>query len=408
MIGVSSEYNFAFEDLSKMKMAASSDICEFEFVPAYTATTCEIVNSLAPTVYRNVQSPDVVRFSPNEQVVAKVKELMGNTTLYRIPRSYDPNAGYYEIPCTQCVRFFEAIVLLQGEGKTVALSRDVFQKTIEQLTEKNYLTKEQAQSLEEKTGFSFVLDRYESQVRQSKNADGALSLAYYYRKKEGSSYDETLYWLTKAKDYLQGKKIGEVLDLKTFFTPCKTIYRAGFFVTSGSDDELIKAASRSPIQEVSLSPFVDYSFAMATNIGAFLAQSTSVHTVNLSSAWIHSGDRLSAQTIGPIAEALKSNTSIRNLDLSDTRIGDKGVKKIICAFKLNPLSPVESLNFFCCGLTDDGAEKLRDFVKANASITWVNIAYNSVNKALTDEISAILEERNSKESEPDPKKQKVE
>ena len=59
-----------------------------------------------------------------------------------------------------------------------------------------------------------------------------------------------------------------------------------------------------------------------------------------------------------ISEALKNNTSLKNLDLSGNNIGDDGAKAIAEALKKN--TSLKSVNLSWCDIGDDGIEAIAE------------------------------------------------
>ncbi|XP_072894749.1 NACHT, LRR and PYD domains-containing protein 12-like [Hemitrygon akajei] len=86
-----------------------------------------------------------------------------------------------------------------------------------------------------------------------------------------------------------------------------------------------------------------------------------------------------------LASALSTNPSLTELDLSDNKLGDSGVKLVSAALG-NPVCKIQKLELRKVGLTDSGAEHLVSALSTNPSLTELNLGINS----LTDRSAPAL------------------
>ncbi|XP_059814701.1 NACHT, LRR and PYD domains-containing protein 3-like, partial [Hypanus sabinus] len=78
-----------------------------------------------------------------------------------------------------------------------------------------------------------------------------------------------------------------------------------------------------------------------------------------------------------LVSALSTNPSLTELDLSDNKLGDSGVKLVSAALR-NPECKIQTLWLRNVGLTDSGAEDLVSALSTNPSLTVLNLGSNSL------------------------------
>ncbi|XP_059816416.1 ribonuclease inhibitor-like [Hypanus sabinus] len=76
-----------------------------------------------------------------------------------------------------------------------------------------------------------------------------------------------------------------------------------------------------------------------------------------------------------LASALSTNPSLSELNLSDNKLGDSGVKQVSAALR-NPECKIQKLRLWDVGLTDSGAEDLASALSTNPSLTELNLLSN--------------------------------
>ncbi|XP_059817883.1 NACHT, LRR and PYD domains-containing protein 3-like isoform X1 [Hypanus sabinus] len=90
-----------------------------------------------------------------------------------------------------------------------------------------------------------------------------------------------------------------------------------------------------------------------------------------------------------LASALRSNPSLMELDLSYNKLGDSGVKLVSAALK-NPECKIQKLWLWDVGLTDSGAEDLSSALSTNPSLTELNLSENKLGDSGVKLVSAAL------------------
>ncbi|XP_072133436.1 NACHT, LRR and PYD domains-containing protein 3-like isoform X2 [Mobula birostris] len=78
-----------------------------------------------------------------------------------------------------------------------------------------------------------------------------------------------------------------------------------------------------------------------------------------------------------LVSALSTNPSLTELNLSDNKLGDSGMKLVFAALR-NPECKIQKLGLWDVGLTDSGAEDLVSALSANPSLTELNLGSNSL------------------------------
>jgi Ran GTPase-activating protein (RanGAP) involved in mRNA processing and transport len=78
-----------------------------------------------------------------------------------------------------------------------------------------------------------------------------------------------------------------------------------------------------------------------------------------------------------LADALKHNTTLEELDFHNNRVSDTGVHSLAEVLSSNT-SIVKALGLGSNGITDKGAEHLAEMLKTNRTITWLALAGNQI------------------------------
>ncbi|KAL0251098.1 hypothetical protein GEMRC1_000312 [Eukaryota sp. GEM-RC1] len=108
----------------------------------------------------------------------------------------------------------------------------------------------------------------------------------------------------------------------------------------------------------------------ATALAEMLKVNTAVTSVNVSYTYV--------QDVGAsaLAEALKVNASVTSVDLGGNYIGDEGARALAEALKVN--ASVTSVVLRGNSIEDEGARALAEALKVNASVTSVDLGGNSI------------------------------
>lgn len=359
--------NFAFEDLSNT-FADEGSIKWFGYIPASRS------------------SRETFRYDASGEVSEKIEKAVSMSL-------YSPVGC--DIPCSEAGKFFQVIHQLQAEGSIGPVPIQCVQKTIRDLTEHRHLTPAAAAELQNQVLCGREFKAYTDEVEETQNLDKALSLACHFREQAPHYHDSALEWLSKAKVYAKEKKLGDIIDLDAFFS-AYTCIGAEIFRSAAVDDELIQVAARTPqIVKVAINPFEKFRPDWTVYFAKFLELTKSVREVKSGGTWTTRQEcALTYEGVIPIAKALQTNTSITELYLWDTEIGDEGVVCVVDAILSNPASVIKKLNFFCCRMSDIGASKVLELVKTRKHITSVDIRKNgSVSEVLEKELERILQER---------------
>ena len=78
-----------------------------------------------------------------------------------------------------------------------------------------------------------------------------------------------------------------------------------------------------------------------------------------------------------LADALKHNTTLEELDFHNNRVSDVGVHSLAQVLSTNT-SIVKALGLGSNGITDKGAEHLAEMLKTNRTVTWLALAGNQI------------------------------
>ncbi|XP_072893431.1 NACHT, LRR and PYD domains-containing protein 3-like isoform X1 [Hemitrygon akajei] len=90
-----------------------------------------------------------------------------------------------------------------------------------------------------------------------------------------------------------------------------------------------------------------------------------------------------------LASALSTNSSLMELDLSNNKLGDSGVKLVSAALR-NPECKIQKLWLRKVGLTDSGAKALASALSTNSSLTVLNLNENKLGDSGVKLVSAAL------------------
>lgn len=86
---------------------------------------------------------------------------------------------------------------------------------------------------------------------------------------------------------------------------------------------------------------------------------------------------ITAKGAAILADALKQNTTLEELDFHNNRVSDVGVHSLAEVLSTN-CSILKALGLGSNGITDKGAEHLAEMLKTNRTITWLALAGNQI------------------------------
>ena len=93
-------------------------------------------------------------------------------------------------------------------------------------------------------------------------------------------------------------------------------------------------------------------------------------------------------SLSTLCLALRVNTSLTSLDLSQNSIGDEGASYLFEALRVN--TSLTSLNLGCNYIGDEGASSLSEALRVNTSLASLNLGYNSIGDEGASSLSEAL------------------
>ncbi|XP_029935042.1 NACHT, LRR and PYD domains-containing protein 12-like [Myripristis murdjan] len=106
-----------------------------------------------------------------------------------------------------------------------------------------------------------------------------------------------------------------------------------------------------------------------------------------------SGCRLSESSCGSLVSALKSNLHLTELDLSDNKLQDSGVKLLSAGLE-SPNCRLKTLRLTDCQVTDEGCASLASALKSNPHLTELDLSYNELLDSGVKLLSDLVESPN--------------
>ncbi|XP_062896098.1 LOW QUALITY PROTEIN: NACHT, LRR and PYD domains-containing protein 3-like [Mobula hypostoma] len=104
--------------------------------------------------------------------------------------------------------------------------------------------------------------------------------------------------------------------------------------------------------------------------------------------WL-TGVGLTDSGVEDLVSVLSTNTSLTELNLSDNKLGDSGVKLVSAALR-NPECKIQKLGLINVGLTDSGAEDLVSALSTNPSLTELNLGFNSLTDRSVPDLRRLI------------------
>jgi len=173
----------------------------------------------APGNLRMRDYPHSVTFSPQKTLVDRIEQSAGDI-LYQLPPSYSEKNNYHHLPAEHAKSFFDSLHQLQSEGKGISVSGRSLERMLSKLVKHECVTQQQADGYRSMIHTVVTKKDYESQVKENKDVDGALTLAWYYR--DNNNQSRAIDWLCTAKGFY-GANIAEKIDLAAFLNPFHVI-----------------------------------------------------------------------------------------------------------------------------------------------------------------------------------------
>ena len=120
----------------------------------------------------------------------------------------------------------------------------------------------------------------------------------------------------------------------------------------------------------------------ASSLSEALRVNTSLTSLNLVCTSI------GVEGISSLSEALRVNTCLTSLDLSKNSIGDEGASSLSEALRVN--TSLTSLNLGVTSIGDEGASSLSEALRVNTSLTSLNLRCNSIGDEGVSSLSEAL------------------
>lgn len=331
---------------------------------------------------QKVRSCDPIKTLSLAQLIEKIKEVAKDIKL-DVLKIDDSEDEYYQMPAKDSTLFFSVIRQLQDKVTPIFISACNFEQILLNLLKHHYLTSKDAKDFKVniKTHRGF-----QDTIIQTRDVNGAVSLAYYYR---NINFETTKKWLSLAKEYLynSGKKLSSLINVDDFLPEQLEVIHLDLIELFEMDEKNFSSAKYRILNFKKCC----YPRGAFERIGDFLSKTTLIEKVDFSpsnrcdslcKSWKRS--MLDYDTISPIANALLTNSSITELNLDKCRILDKGISEIANAIENNPKSNIIKLNLNSCRITHIGAEIVKNLIDKKEQILRINTDFNLIDWYLTD------------------------
>lgn len=304
------------------------------------------------------------------------------------------------------------IVSLKEHGKQeskFSICSFIFQKFLNAIPQK-WLSTDLKADYFSKIGHNLTLAEYTDKVEAEKNSEEAFRCASYHLNK--SDIPRAITWLVNAQYVLgSGQKLDED-KLAVFFNRCHCLEDAYKLFKKSNKPLVIEAAKSEGISEVIFNNSrINYS-EIINGLCYFIAHSKSVKNLVLNVTNFKM-EGLSDRYIDLLAKALKLNTSLTSIQITQPKLTDNGAIKILQAIRQNPSQTLETLTIESINLTDSSAKEALRTLKTKENITDLTLCSNSINFNLQSKLDSIGREhqaeldKKSKEKEEKEKAEKA-
>lgn len=301
----------------------------------------------------------------------------------------------YKIPRESCKNFLNAIKKLQLSKFIFPLSSLSFKGILNELRENSVISFEESTEYSSTIKTSIPFYEYEENTLKEKNIESILALAYFYRDKN----DDENFYPKKEKIVQCLKNIKKINEISSKENLAKLVDINDFIWSfkSSIDENMLNIIDIFGADNVRASLvrykdicFDDETYEIETyeKIGRLLQKTDSIEKLNfnveflLNAFVVHQTKPLTSKTVIPIANGLRKNSSVTELNLEKRKILDEGLCAILLAIKDNPNSSLTELNLNNCGITDAGATELRDFIFIRRHIVYLNISFNKISPSI--------------------------
>jgi hypothetical protein len=124
-------------------------------------------------------------------------------------------------------------------------------------------------------------------------------------------------------------------------------------------------------------------------LSAAIASLHETRSVDLSRNPFSGPEKIDAEGASALADALKANTSVANINLSRNKIGVKGASALADALKVN--SSVTEINLSSNRFGVKGAAALADALTVTTSVTEIDLRYNTIGDEGASALADALE-----------------
>lgn len=229
------------------------------------------------------------------------------------------------------------------------------------------------------------MQQRELTTAEKRDFNSAISIAQSWvmdvRHGSGWAEDKALGWLYEAVSYKPTDiDIAQVINLDEFLSAFYRVTSSYLFhdIANPFLDALIRNKT---IKELKLSCNIDDGFSEIfnyanSNLAAFIAGTKSLEKLDISTC--NNPGKLKAEDMTHIANGLKFNTSIEEINIQRQPIGDEGLIILLDALASNSKARLKKINLLQTGITDKGANVLIQFLKNHLTLVSVKLKLEHV------------------------------
>ena len=367
---------------------------DLKFVKAHSREGMGIINSM-DSVYYHETSPDCILFSPCEGL----EDDLSAYSLDRRQMDYSSDSGKYEIDAKYAVQFLD-VVVKKSKNANFIISTSVLNELLAGLQKAGYITQQQNEFYQKAIKNHVTLEERGDKLDITRDFNEAINLAKNYKDLNSLYSNETsLAYLVKAFQFKPANvKISDFIDIDEFLKDFTEIYRGYIFSKDGAP--LQEFLQRNKTIETIKFGTLTRNININENLRNYLLINTSLKNLDISATGSQEWEnRLRLEHMRLVADGLKNNKTLENLNVSCQPIGDEGLSILLTALAQNPDTKLKSLNLYDTGITEKGQKALEAFLETNKTLQWVNLSGNSRISSTT--IDAYLE--GNKNPKPGPR-----
>jgi hypothetical protein len=281
---------------------------------------------------------------------------------------------FHTIPISHAASFFDALKSVQENGVRVLISEKTLNFVLPKIVGKSIFDAEKSEKYKTEI---LTHEGYIQKVQETKDPEGCVSIAYYYRNKKGiTNVEKAISWIKKAQFYERERPLEELIDVRAFFDPIVRVNSTWLF--EQDDNEVSDAIARfSKVSHLRFSEMIQYTDEFSERLLAFLKTSVNIEKITFDApSFNKSTQNTLLNNFTKVVNSLRYNSSIKECNFSHHKIKDEQVKTLVEALDANAQSPIESLNFFDCQMTNHGVRMLSSLIDHKPTLTNVNVKYN--------------------------------